>query len=192
MFEIVDGNNSMRIPKFGGYNLVGRMLCFRVPWMTFAGQQPLSGQLLRFRRVMMYMCFIRCHKSAQKLVLVAFHHCQIVLWKSDTFVFSMDARKTRVPTACLLVCLFICINSSMKWFTHSFEMPIMLTNLINFIFRIVFWSYWLLWSSWTGCIICAGTVATKFSKPVLNRCININGVPFHNILSVDEIKFFPL
>lgn len=64
--------------------------------------------------------------------------------------------------------------------------------------------YWLLWPSLTGCIICAGTVMTIFSKPVLanghgyaaadlpsqisRHCF----APIVFFVSENEIHFFPL
>lgn len=55
--------------------------------------RALSELPIELSCVKMYSWLMDCLKSRQKLVLNAFDHCQIDLWKSNTFVFLIDVQK---------------------------------------------------------------------------------------------------
>ena len=92
--KVIDEQNTLRIPKYGGQNLA--RWCFRLwsLWTAFTNSCPLSWMPIWLWSEVVDPFFIHCHLLTQKLLL---KQLQTTLWIVDALLFLIDWEQTWHP-----------------------------------------------------------------------------------------------
>ena len=137
---------------------------------------PLFWSYTWFRSIVVEPCFIRRHKSTQKLFRIGVNICQIFFWSGHTNLFLVDCEQSRHPPCIELSHAQMCmqnIDYTLSWdkydlsYLMHFHFRGIQNNIMDFLNH--FWCSDLIWMTlnWYG--FCAHTTTAKFGKLLLNH-----------------------
>ena len=168
--KVIDKQNTLRNPNYGGQNLACRCLRLWSLWTAFTYCYPLSWLPIWLRSEVVDPCFIYCHIFTQKLLFVALKQLQTSLWVVDALLlFGIECEKTLHPLWTQLSHWQMFMQNgeyTAFWYLQLHGYLTQLQFMINQnefgVFR-VFWGNCRIWVTWALSIVCVCTTAFKAS-----------------------------